>query len=707
MASCGGLSIRQTQSKAPPLRLFAASRHIHFFLRRNAFLYQVLRPVWNTFDLWAGRASASWRVATPPTNLATLLFVAFAFILTGCHAASSPAPTPRLAILRFENLSDGTSLDWAGRAFSEILAAELANSASLQVIPSSRIHSFDRVLGPRPLAAPGISTESAAAEAAGATVLGYGTYSVRDGKLEAQLTLEDVRGMRATRVLAVMSPAGDVLGAATQLASQLTAKPAKFGTANTQAIGAYMRALESSDPAVMEVAANLAIAADPDFAPPYRLLAQARAQQQNRAGALAALTQALARGNAIPANERARLELEAAELSGDSEARRNALATLAKLDPDPATWRALGESLMSRHEFHPALDAFQNALALEPDDVGLLNSIGYAAAQAGELETGLKALRRYAELRPHEANPLDSLGDINWIAGRLGEAEDFYLQAAKKDPNFQNHVASLKAAMAHLLTGDASGANNIAERYLRACAESKDPFVDYRRAEWTWISGRRKAAAQQMGAFALHAEDGPLRDVASRAYSEMANWSLMVGDRDLAMRLAQKAISIAGPQSAVNALVARFLAQPSASAVEWEVRANQQFPGPTAAVKNLALAYALLIDKQFQPAQALLRRMWESGSPVNDEGLPVLLAWTDLETGDAKNAAPLLRFNPVPPLTAITPYTTFYIPRLLYLRGVLAEREGRTDDARGWYDKFLALSGPDPLIWGEEQKVRR
>ena len=107
----------------------------------------------------------------------------------------------------------------------------------------------------------------------------------------------------------------------------------------------------------------------------------------------------------------------------------------------------------------------------------------------------------------------------NLMAGRLAEAEKFYLQAVEKDPNFNNNGALIKAALARLLTGDVPGANTLAERYLAARAEAKDPIVDYRRAEWTWISGRRKAAAQLMGAFALAAESGPLREMASRAYA--------------------------------------------------------------------------------------------------------------------------------------------------------------------------------------------
>jgi tetratricopeptide (TPR) repeat protein len=614
----------------------------------------------------------------------------------------------RLAILRFENLSGDASLNWVGRALSEIVTSEVYPAGTTRVISAPNIHALDRVLGVRPISAPGISAESSQAVAAGATLLGYGDYSVRNGKLEARLTLEDSRAIKARKVIVVSAPAGDVLGAGTALARQISDKSVPYGTRNPQALEAYAKALESSDVAVREVGLGAALAADPDFVPPYRLLAEAKAER-DRAGAVATLDQALARGNAISEVDRARLELEYADLSGNADARQSALVKLVKLDSgDPGAWRSLGDAMMNRHDYRQAQEAYQKASALEPEDIALLNLTGYAAGQAGNLDPAMSALRRYAALRPNESNPLDSMGDVQLSAGRLADAENFYLQAARKDPNFDNNGSLIKAAVARLLTGDVSGANNLAEQYLAARVQAKDPIVDYRRAQWTWISGRRKAAAQQMGAFALASESGPLRDIASRAYAELAVWSLVSGDRDGAASLAEKALSIAGPASAGNALVARFLAQPPASSSEWAVRAEQQFPGPAqSAIKNFSLAYALLINQQFEPAMLLFRQMWENGSPTADEGLPVMLAWCYLETGHLKEAAPLLRSNPIPSANGTTPYTGFYIPRVLYLRGLLAEKEGRTGDARAYYDKFLALSGPDPLRWGEEKKVRQ
>ncbi|MEO8597459.1 MAG: tetratricopeptide repeat protein [Candidatus Solibacter sp.] len=645
------------------------------------------------------------------TSCAALLTVGLAVLSSGCiRQPTGGAIAPdRLAIVRFENLSSDDSLTWQGRAMSEVVATCLSGAGNPKVISSAGIHLMDRLLGVRSFLAPGISSESNQALAAGATQLAYGNYTVRNGRLEVDLTIEDARTMKVLRTARVTVAAGDVLGAATQLARTISSKAGAYSTRSPQALEAYTKALEASDPAVIEIAAGAAIAADPSFVAPYRLKAQLKIQRQDRAGAAAELEQALARAGALPELDRTRLELEIAELSGNTEARLGALNKLVKLDGgDVNVWRSLGDSLMNRHDFKQAQQAYQRASELEPDDVGLLNSTGYAAGQAGDFDVALAALKRYGELRPKEANPHDSTGDVQMVAGRLSEAEASYLEAARKDPNFQNHGPLIKAALAHLLTGDVNGANALADRYLAAQAASKDLVVEYRRAQWTWISGRRKAAAQQMGAFALANEGGPLREVASRAYSELAIWSLMFGDRTGAASLAQKALSLAGASSAGNALVARFLTLPPASSSEWAVRAEQQFPGAQqTAIKNFSLAYALLLNQEFQPALLLLRQMWENGTPTADEGLPVMLAWCYLETGRVKEASALLRGNPVPSSNGLTPYTAFYIPRLLYLRGVLAEKEGRASDARDAYQKFLTLSGPDPLMWGEEKKARQ
>ena len=647
-------------------------------------------------------------VGRTPRSAAGPLAGRLLFLLLSSCTHQPPAPRiQRIAILRFENLG-AVSDDWVGRALSDIVTAELAGAPGVYAIPSSRLHGLDLVLGARPVSVPGISAERSLAFASGATRLGYGEYSISGGRLSARLTIEDPRTGKMTRLVSAAA-AGDVFAVASELARQVSPRVAPYGTNSLPALKAYVAAKESATAAATAQNLDQAIAADPDFGPPYRLLAQLQAQQQNRPAADALLGQALARAGAMPPAERARLQVEAADLHGDSAARQDALTTLVALEPnDPAAWSSLAESRMSRRQYPQAVQAYQNLLEVEPEDVNALNQLGYAAAYAGSLDTALDALRRYQALRPAEANPLDSQGDGNLLAGRLRQAESLYLQAAKKDPNFAGGGDLWKAAVARLMSGDVAGASQLAQQYIQAREAAKDPLAGYRTAEWSWVAGQRKSACQRLETFARAAENGPLRELASRAYSQLAVWSLVLGDRAAADRLAQKGTLLAGPSSAGAAMVARFLAEPPASAPEWSVRAARLFPNASEdALKNFALAYALLLSRQFQPASLLLKQLYDGAHPEADPSLPVMLAWTSLESGRAEDAPPLLRFNPIPSPNGLSLFAPFYFPRIYYLRGLLAEKQGKPDEARANYQLFRQLSGPDPLIWGEEQRASR
>jgi tetratricopeptide (TPR) repeat protein len=625
-----------------------------------------------------------------------------------CSRRASNPSIQRFAILRFENLSPDPSLDWMGRAFSEIISTELASAPGIYAISFERLHSSDGSFGARPLAAPGISTERSLALAAGANRIGYGDYSVRGGRLEARLTIEDPRANKITRVISTSAAAADPASAATELARQISSRAAPYLTHNAAVVEAYVTALESSDPDARAQRLQQAIAQDPSFAPAYSLLAQLKLQQRDRAGAQAVLSQALAHAAAMPQLERAELVFDQASLGGDAAAAERSLADRARLTPtDPNVWAAMAQTAMNHHNYVQATQALQKAVAIEPEDVRLWNQLGYAAAYAGDGNAATQALLRYRALRPGDANPIDSLGDVNLLLGRLREAENFYLQSIKKDPAFLNGAGFFKAAMARLMTGDIAGADRLQQQFLDARSKAKDPLVEVQAAQWAWTTGHRRKALERITAFARQAESGPLRQVASEAYGQAAVWQLALGHRDQAAPLVEKAVQLAGPASAALAVIARFLSQPAASATEWAARADQAFPSPAQKpVKQMALVYALLLDKEFPHAASILQPLYSSTSPTADDTLPFLLAWADLETGKSKEAAALLRLNPIPSTSGVTPFSVFFFPRLFYLRGRLAALEGSAQQARAQFQLFRQLSGPEPLIWGEEARAQ-
>ena len=592
-----------------------------------------------------------------------------------------------------------------GRAFSDILITELSGAPDLYAIPASRLYSFQQALGSRPISAPGISSERVLALAAGANRIAYGEYTVREGRIDARLTIEDPQATSAAQIVSVVRASG-VIAAATALARQISPQLRPYGTQNPQALQSWIAALESPDPATASRNLEQAIAADPDFGPPYRMLAERKILDRDLAGAQALLDTALSRGNRIAESDRERLQLDLAKLTGDAAGRQRSLLALLKLDPhDAIAWSSLAETAMSRRQYPSAAAAYRKLLEIEPEDTNSWNQLGYACSYNGDLNGAVTALRRYQSLRPQDPNPLDSLGDAYLLANRFHEADDYYLQAARKSPDYPRNAEVSKAALARLMSGDVPGADALSKQYADAREAAGDPLVEAYRAEWSWISGRRHAGYDRLAAFA-HGAEKDFREAASRSYGELAIWSLMLGDRAAASDMARKSASFAGPAPAPISTVARFLVQQPTSPDEWAARAETQFAeAPSAGVRDLALAYALLLDKQFAPASLVLKKIYDRGGSASDEA-GYLLAWSLIETGRLQEAAPLLRWNPIPPLSGPGAFLSFYFPRVYYLRGIEADRSGKPDEARTNYRLFLQLSGPDALMWNEEKKAR-
>ena len=637
------------------------------------------------------RFSVPQRTSVRCARLACVALLAF---LANCTHQTEPL-APALAILRFENLSSGPSLDWMGRAFSEILTGELEGSPQRYVIQWRGLHSFDAPLGKRS-AAPGISAERTEALAAGANEILYGYFSMVNGMLRVTAIQEDPATRKMTAVVTAGGPAGDgIFPVAEALARQLgPAHP--FGTRNVSALRDYVAALESPDPTASVQGFAEAAAADPDFGRAYVMWLDAALAQRNGAAAERAIAQARAHAGRFSAIGRARLDLGAAALHGDSKARQQALEALAGLDPaDPNNHRALAQTLMSTRHYDGAIVEFRRALTLRPDDPLALNSMGYAAAFSGDLPTAIRVLRGYEQLRPNEPNPLDSLGDVHFALGHYSEAEQFYLAAHAKAPAFLNGGELLKAAQARLMTGDIGGATTLSNRYLAERQAAHDPFAEYHAAAWSWRTGQRRAGLQRLDRLARAEEAGPRREIASGADAQLAIWLLELGDRAAAAEHARKAGAEAVPATSGVAALAAFLADPKAS------------PEPAQSpFKDYARAYAPLFAKDFPAATQALEEMFQRPTSDLDDGLAVLLAWACEETGQWQKAEALLRLNPLPQASGLPLFSSLHFPRLFFLRGAVLDKEGQRREAARNYRLFLSLSGPDAEIWGEERRAR-
>jgi tetratricopeptide (TPR) repeat protein len=111
------------------------------------------------------------------------------------------------------------------------------------------------------------------------------------------------------------------------------------------------------------------------------------------------------------------------------------LRKLISLQPDHAhAYNALGFSLADRNLRLPeAQELIEKALQLSPDDPFIIDSMGWVLYRMGKGKQALEYLRKAYGAR---ADPeiAAHLGEVLWVGGEHREAENIWLEAAKKTP---------------------------------------------------------------------------------------------------------------------------------------------------------------------------------------------------------------------------------------------------------------------------------
>jgi tetratricopeptide (TPR) repeat protein len=111
----------------------------------------------------------------------------------------------------------------------------------------------------------------------------------------------------------------------------------------------------------------------------------------------------------------------------------------ARLAPhDPLAYLTLAR--LHRYSFDPellprALSEYEQAAALAPNDYMIWTELGRARATAGDIDGGVKALRRAVALAPSYAEQRWHLGNVLLRAGRTEEAFDELRRAGDADPD--------------------------------------------------------------------------------------------------------------------------------------------------------------------------------------------------------------------------------------------------------------------------------
>ena len=127
------------------------------------------------------------------------------------------------------------------------------------------------------------------------------------------------------------------------------------------------------------------------------------------------------------------------------DAMETSLRKLIVLRPDHAhAYNALGYSLADRNERLPEAKALiEKGLSLAPNDVFILDSMGWVFYRMGDNKTAIEYLRRAHAMRP-DAEIAAHLGEVLWANGNRAEAEKIWNDAMQKNPGNDTIASTIK-----------------------------------------------------------------------------------------------------------------------------------------------------------------------------------------------------------------------------------------------------------------------
>jgi len=109
----------------------------------------------------------------------------------------------------------------------------------------------------------------------------------------------------------------------------------------------------------------------------------------------------------------------------------------AKFDPENPSWYvSIGQELAGTGDLIRAIQAYQYAISLAPDDASYYLALAELCAQnnANVRDVGIPAAQKAVRLEPDNPHALDTLGWLSVLDERYYEAELFLQQALNRDP---------------------------------------------------------------------------------------------------------------------------------------------------------------------------------------------------------------------------------------------------------------------------------
>jgi Flp pilus assembly protein TadD len=557
-----------------------------------------------------------------------------------------------IAFIPFENISGDAAWDW--------LAAELSPLAARQIEAIRECKVF-------------VAASASEAVARGASHLFYG-YIDAGSKLRFFIESAARRKVLESGTLALDAgrkpEAPRRLAVAARDALRLKGDPAPFEIHNEAALKAWSQRR-------FEEAAR----ADPACGWCWQAWAETAAREAGPETAAGIAARSREHFSQMPPNTRARLELLEGTLRNDGAMQRNALERLVDLgETDPRILVRMAETFTRERKFARSIAVLKKALERDRGQAEIWNALGYAYAWNGEFAEARKALSEYQRLAPESANPLDSQGEVELMAGNFAAAAKALQASFEKDNSFNQGAAMEKAALAHWLHGDFAAAGQALNQYLAARRRAADPFTGYHQARWLLLIGQTREARAQFEDIAS-AQGVPAAFAAIR----LSLWAALDSNAAESRRWAQIALArLPRDQRTTLTRVAAFLAKPDAHAAG----------DPGDALLRAVRSFHQTFSARPEDAASVWGKARETGAGGEDSLETEMLAASLVAAGRIADAARLIgKTWPLFNQAQMGLFDFIVLPEAVFTRAEIARFEKREAEAMRFYDLFLKSMG--------------
>jgi eukaryotic-like serine/threonine-protein kinase len=682
----------------------------------------------------ASRGGSSAATATPPSQTSSavsaphflsmrgrmilaglaILVVAVAgfFFLRGRNSGSAGSLQHKaVAVLYFNNLTQDQSLNWLDSGLTDMLTTNLAQVKGLDVLSS------ERVLGAvqraskdgkalDPARAQDVARDAGADAYITGALLKIGPTQLRldvraqDTSTGQILFSEKLEGQDVQSIFGMVdrltaSLAGSFLPAAEQ--PQRAPEIEQASTSNVEAyrhyqLGVdYARRFLNAD-AIREL--EEAVRQDPQFA-----LANMRLADQyrlvgnlNRRDELLAKVEQLQ--SRLPRYEQLSLQALKADRSRDLEAQIAIRQQLTSEFPRSTMDRGiLGAQLSDAGKGDQALEVLRQGLASDPKNEDLLNFQAYTLAKSGDINGALAADDGYVAVRPGDPNPLDTRGDVFFMADRDDEAVAAYRRVLELKPDFSGYAEYVKLAVVYTDQKKPDMAHAAFQQFAQRASPFSRPYLPGIEAQFKQSEGDLEGALSSYRQAVIQLGRAKQSEAAEGLLRPFAALSVMLGEGSSALSFVQQQKlddeqlqTVAFLETlAGNSSAARQNLQSYAASHPWitprAVEINQVYADVTAAVQRgdgqTALSRAATIP-DFQESYLLFLKarshvLLNDYSQAEAEFRQVLRLDRSMENYHALT----LRF----PLLGMLSH---------YYLGQLYERTGKRDQAVNEYQEFLS-----------------